>query len=701
MKLLYLLFIVSSILLVAGYMVQPLNQSQDSYNPNENLQGKRGEQALNSWPETIYFRSYFPGEIPWSQTFGTYGYEEGYSIWHDGNYLYTCGITTVYGAGLFDLLLIKWDLNVNLVWNRTWCGPNDDLGSSITSNGTYLYTCGYTQSYGVGSSDLLLVKWDLDGNQIWNRTWGGSDPDSGSSIWCDGFYIYTCGYTQSYGAGSSDLLLVKWDADGNQIWNRTWGGSDPDSGSSIWCDGFYIYTSGYTSSYGAGSEDLLLVKWDADGNQIWNRAWGGSSSDIGYSIWINGTSIYTCGHTLSYGAGNADLLLVKWDSDGNQQWNRTLGGSDHEVGFSIWCNGAYLYVCGYTKSYGAGAEDLLLAKLDMNGSLAWNRTWGASSDEIGYSIRGDANYLYTCGSTWSFGAGNNDLLLIKWDTSTIDLMVSDVDNDGLSYYDEVYVYNTNATNSDTDSDGLSDGDEVLTYLTNATNNDTDSDGLSDGDEVLTYLTNATNNDTDADGIPDGWEIAGSLNPLINDGDGDLDLDGLSNLAEYLNGTDVTLNDTDGDGLSDGSEVLTYGTSATNNDTDGDGLSDGSEVLTYGTSATNNDTDGDGLSDGSEVLTYGTSATNNDTDGDGLSDGEEIQTYSTNATNTDTDGDGYSDFEEVEAGTDPINENDYPREQTTTQQSISLSTTTFIAVLLITISLLSLVIYKDKRKVILK
>ncbi|MHA1369359.1 MAG: hypothetical protein ACTSRA_06555, partial [Promethearchaeota archaeon] len=115
--------------------------------------------------------------------------------------------------------------------------------------------------------------------QPWNRTWGGSYMDEGWSVWGDGTYLYTCGTTYSYGAGFFDLFLVKWDSDGNQVWNRTWGGSDWDEGNSVWGDGSYLYTCGGTYSFGAGDSDLVLVKWDTDGNRVWNRTWGGSDLD--------------------------------------------------------------------------------------------------------------------------------------------------------------------------------------------------------------------------------------------------------------------------------------------------------------------------------------------------------------------------------------------------------------------------------------
>ncbi|MHA1697547.1 MAG: hypothetical protein ACTSWN_01760, partial [Promethearchaeota archaeon] len=165
----------------------------------------------------------------------------------------------------------------------------------------------------------LRVKWDSDGNQVWNKTWGGSSYDYGYSVWGDGSYLYTCGSTTGYIGSARALVLVKWDLDGNQIWYRIWFGPDSGfvslaKGESVWGDGNYIYTSGYMERYGAGNEDLLLVKWDTNGNQVWYRTCGGSDWDYGYSVWGDGSYLYTCGYTHSFGAGWNDLLLVKWDT---------------------------------------------------------------------------------------------------------------------------------------------------------------------------------------------------------------------------------------------------------------------------------------------------------------------------------------------------------------------------------------------------
>ncbi len=358
-------------------------------------------------------------QVIWNRTWGGELYLEcGRSIWSDGTYLYTCGWTGDYPGGDVDLLLIKWDTDGNILWNQTWAGGFHDYGYSIWADGTYLYTCGWTGVF--PSGDLLLIKWDTDGNILWNQTWGGSSNDYGYSIWGDGTYLYTLGSTSSFGAGNDDFALVKWDTNGNIIWNKTWGGGSSDDGHSIWGDGTYLYTLGSTSSFGAGNDDFALVKWDTNGNILRYKTWGGSSNDNGISIWGDGTYLYTLGSTKSFGAGLNDLALVKWDTNGNILWDKNWGGGDTDQGISIWGDGTYLYTVGYTgyNDFEHYAPDLLLIKWDTNGNIVSNNIWGLDGYwDIGYSVWGDGTYLYTCGETTSLGPGN--LVLIKWGLDTI------------------------------------------------------------------------------------------------------------------------------------------------------------------------------------------------------------------------------------------------------------------------------------------
>lgn len=178
--------------------------------------------------------------------------------------------------------------------------------------------------------------------------------------------------------------------------------------------------------------------------------------------------------------------------------------------------------------------------------------------------------LQSCGT--SEPEGEPDPLTLEYllTLSDEELMERDSDGDGISDYDEIYVYGTDPLNPDTDGDGLTDYEEIYEYGTDPLNPDTDGDGLSDGDEVNVYGTDPLDPDTDGDGLTDCQEVRHTDREECEDPDFDGPFDG-----GY--GTDPLDPDTDGDGLTDYEEIYEYGTDPLNPDTDGDGFSDGQEI----------------------------------------------------------------------------------------------------------------------------
>ncbi len=356
-----------------------------------------------------------------SRTYGGYENDSPLSAAEVSGGFVLAGMTESFGEGGSDAWIVRIDAGGGLLWERSYGGAQDDEARSIrtTSDGGFV-TAGATGSFGVGADGAMWVmKLDGDGSVDWQKTIAGG---SGSSIAvAGGGGYFVAGSTTVHGAGSSDAWVVKLAADGTVDWQNTYGDTQNDVAYAVEAtddDGCVV--AGWTSR-GTMYAQIWVMKLAADGSVTWSKSIGGTgdggedaravrqTSDGGYIV---------VGWTMSYGAGDADVWIIKLDSSGDVQWQETYGGTgaDRGLGVNQTSDGGYL-VAGRTESFGAGNADMWLLKLQSDGTVDWQRSYGSSYDEQARdAFETSTGWYVVVGKDAYYGASGEDFWLIKMDT---------------------------------------------------------------------------------------------------------------------------------------------------------------------------------------------------------------------------------------------------------------------------------------------
>jgi len=330
----------------------------------------------------------------------------------DGGYIATgfYGVLTDSGFGW----LIKTDEQGDTVWTRKLGGA-----WSLQTADSGFIALGGADSSDSGPGGVCLVKTDDRGDLLWRQVYAGSD--NGENMveqTADGGYVMT-GLASYYGPNGGDVHIIKTDSVGDTLWTRTYGGPGLDVGLSIQqtSDHGYIIAA-LTMSFGAGNQKIWVIKTDSLGDTLWTRLFGGdSTSGSGWAQQTTDGGYFVAGWTCLY-APTPQTYLIKTDSAGDTLWTRTIGGRSYftegRAGRQV-NDGGYIIVGGCQDTI-TGNIDVYLAKTDANGDTLWTRTFGGPGYDDGSSVRqtADGGYI-VCGQTSSFGAGGSDFYLIKTD----------------------------------------------------------------------------------------------------------------------------------------------------------------------------------------------------------------------------------------------------------------------------------------------
>jgi len=358
-------------------------------------------------------------DLLWSVDYGGNYAEEGFSVAavSDSGYV-VLGSTYSFGAGDHDLYVLRLNDSGDTLWSHTYGGSGTDYGYDIqvTYDGGYIL-CGSTRSSGSGKADVYVLRLNFLGGVVWSRVFGGPENDIARSVrqTPDGGFVLA-GSTASFGAGYDDFWIIRTNASGDSLWSRTVGGTGGEAAFAVRpVPGRGYIAAGATGSFGEGYSSVYAVCLDNDGDTVWTRTYGGALADMAYSVenTPDGGFVFV-GATASFGAGEYDAYLVKTDPDGNQEWDHRYGGALADRGYSVQptADGGY-FIAGSTASYGSGGSDVLAIKTDPIGGQEWRRNYGGNKADYCQSAIASGKSWVMVGYTFSYGAGSSDVYLAR------------------------------------------------------------------------------------------------------------------------------------------------------------------------------------------------------------------------------------------------------------------------------------------------
>ena len=441
----------------------------------------------------------------WAKTYGENGNESAFLIEQtdddgdgekDDGYIVT-------GMGEGGILLIKLTSDGAISWEKTYAefildvGFSEQKGFSLrhTSDEGYILA-GSTTSYGAGGTDVLVLKLDGNGNITWQKTYGETEDDYAFLVLeaTDGGYLVVYGPHTRYGSG---ICVLKLNSIGTVVWQKTYDRMDSALSIQQTLDGGYIIAGTTICPFGGHYNYSEVMKLDGAGNVSWMREpWVNSIPDVIQQTSDEGYIMVS----EAVGSGGP-LLLTKLDGTGNELWNKIfdqplggIGSLDSSVQQTI--DGGYIVASAW-HNYGTSGidENIILFKFNSAGNIAWQKSYGGSADDGARSIclSADGGYV-VAGYTQSFGSGGTDFFVLKVESTgkILNCNISSVSNFFPSdLYDEGFdrspsTGSTPVTTTDTSIASL----DISISIADACECEADfnCDGNVDAIDVMSFLT---------------------------------------------------------------------------------------------------------------------------------------------------------------------------------------------------------------------
>ncbi|MHA1125427.1 MAG: hypothetical protein ACTSQX_07310 [Candidatus Heimdallarchaeota archaeon] len=343
----------------------------------------------------------------------------------EGNLYVTC-FSTSFGATSEDVWLVKYNANMNMDWNVTWQTLDNARPSDLViDSNDDIYISGRIINQTSFDRHAFVLKYDSTGARLWNTTHitlGQNDEATGLAL-DSNEDIFVTGLSND---PSGDLFIQKYSAAGTYLSTYYYDETLPNVLYEIGAiqideeDNFYVVGS-TTNAIAGTSKDIFLIKMNSSGNHLWNRTIGKAGSmesDIGTDLDLFGDYIYLTGETDSLANIDRDIIVAKYDKDGNYYWNQTWNMLE-DRGIAIDIN-AYgnLVITGTTDYYNA-TDDIVVIEMDQNHDLVWNSTWESGGADFSSDVCAYKNFIYSIGYSYNYTSASYDVSIIRFENPTL------------------------------------------------------------------------------------------------------------------------------------------------------------------------------------------------------------------------------------------------------------------------------------------